>query len=412
MRKLSLLPAILLAFFFYGNAQATVLVNRFAGEFVRGAGKAVTESLTFQGTQGQATLRVFNGGDEGPPAQRVSSSTVRVNGAIVFGPSAFNQKVGFLEAPVTLMQGSNSLEVLLNGKPGGKIQIEIVQAVEADYSGTYCFVLEKANSVMAMEVVINHSEGTVTLILSDLGNLALTGALAGNTLALTGEIPGSGEFAMTLTFSDDGQTLSGTYMLEAEEGTVTAGKTLCADYTYPDGPPVCILPAENVSQVTGGQQYHSVSGGVTHTGLDFKFSTSLPNIVAPCDGVIKEINRHAISGGNIILDVNIRYNQSWGTFIAFEPYSPDVAVADMQENEIYVSINQVVRRGDLLGRLIVPDPITEFPHVHWGVYRNDLERIDVCPRDYLTPEAQSELYDLYSSLPGPSGPNLIPECLP
>ncbi len=412
MGKFSLLLAILLTAFLHANSHATVMVKCFTGEFVRGTGKPVVESHTFSGMNGQATIKLFNGGPQGTAAKRVSSSTVRVNGAIVFGPSSFNQNVSFLETPITLKEGNNSLEVLLNGKPGGKIQIEIVQAKETDYSGTYCFILQETNSIMATGVVINQSNGTVTLTFGDLANLTVTGLLNGNTLTVTEQIPNEGELDMVVTFSNNGQILSGTFKIGAEQGTVAGSKGLCANYTYPEEDPVCILPVENLSLVTGGQQYNSVYNGVRHTGLDFKFGTTLSNIIAPCDGVIKGIKRSVISEGNIIFDVDIRYNRNWGTFIAFEPYSPDPVIADMQAKEIYVSVNQVVKQGDLLGRLVVPDPITEFPHIHWGVYRNDVERSDVCPKNYLKPEAQLQLYDLYSSFPGPSGGNLIPECLP
>ncbi len=412
MKRFSFLSAIFLTVFLYANSHAAVMLKCFTGEFVRGTGKPVVESLSFSGIFGQATIRLFNGGTQGSLGERVSSSTVRVNGTIVFGSSNFSQNVSYLEAPITLKQGNNALEVLLNGKPGGKIQIEIVQTTETDYSGTYCFTLEETNSITATEVVVNQSNGTVTLTLADLGNLTVTGLLNGNTLTLAEQIPNVDELHMVMTFSNDGQTLSGTFTMGAEQGVVTGSKNRCANYTYPEGEPECVLPVADLSLVIGGQQYNSVSNGITHTGLDFEFGTTLPNIIAPCDGVIKGINRHAISEGNIIFDVDIRYNQNWGTFIAFEPYSSDTAIADMQEKEIYVSINQVVKRGDLLGRLVVPDPITEYPHIHWGVYRNDMGRSDVCPKNYLTSGAQLELYNLYYSLPGPSGGNLIPECIP
>jgi hypothetical protein len=306
--------------------------------------------------------------------------------------------------PKGLDSGTKELQVS-NG-----VGSDIIQVAGTDYSGTYCFILEKTDSIMATEVVINQSNGTVTLTLADLANLSVTGLLNGNTLTLTEQIPNAGELDMVVTFSNDGQILSGTYTMGPEQGTVTGSKHPCANYTYPEGNPVCILPVENLSLVTGGQQYNSVYNGTMHTGLDFKFGATLPNIIAPCDGVIKGINRHAISEGNIIFDVDIRYNQNWSTFIAFEPYSPDPTIADMQENEISVTINQVVKRGDLLGRLIALS--TAFPHIHWGVNRNEVDGGPVCPRDYLLPQAQLELDNLYDHLPGPFGGNLLPACLP
>jgi hypothetical protein len=272
--------------------------------------------------------------------------------------------------------------------------------------------LKETNSIMAAEVVINQINGMVTLTLADLANSTVSGLLNGDMVTIAEQVPNIGELNMVMTFSNDGQTLSGTYAIAGEQGTVTGSKNVCANYTYPGGDPICTLPVENLSLVTGGQQYNSVYNGVRHTGLDFKFGTTLPNIIAPCDGVIKGIKRSVISEGNIIFDVDIRYNQNWGTFIAFEPYSPDPTIADTQANNISISVNQVVKRGDLLGKLVVPDPITEFPHIHWGVYRNDQESSDVCPRDYLLPQDQSKLDNLYGSLPGPFTTNLLPACLP
>jgi hypothetical protein len=192
--------------------------------------------------------------------------------------------------------GSGTKELKVSNGVGS----DVVQVAGTDYSGTYCFILEKTDSIMATEVVINQSNGTVTLTLADLANLSVTGLLNGNTLTLTEQIPNVGELDMVVTFSNDGQILSGTYTMGPEQGTVTGSKHPCANYTYPEGNPVCILPVENLSLVTGGQQYNSVYNGTTHTGLDFKFGATLPNIIAPCDGVIRGINRHAISEENII----------------------------------------------------------------------------------------------------------------
>ena len=71
-----------------------------------------------------------------------------------------------------------------------------------------------------------------------------------------------------------------------------------------------------------------------------------------------------------------------------------------------MTVNQVVSRGDLIGHLVVPDPITAFPHIHWGINRNDAQRTPVCPREYMTLEAGTALDELYSRL------GLEPVCFP
>ena len=374
----------------------------FTGEFMRNTGNPIVDARSFSGTSGPATIKLFNGGLQG--ADRVSTSTVKINGSLIFGPPNLNQNVRYLEAPFILRQGSNILEVQLMGKPGGIILVEIEQPI-ADYTGTYCFILSEPNSVMATEVTVEQTGNTLKCTLSDLANVELTGSLNGRTLTITDQIPNLGEIQMAVIFSDDGKSLSGTFSIGAEQGTVAGNKNFCADYTYPSGDPICNLPIENSSLVVGGQQYNAT----THTGLDFEFATPDPLIVAPCDGVIKGINRHAISEGNIIFDLDVRYNRNWGTFIAFEPYSPDPQIADLQGEEILAKLNQVVRRGDLLGKLVVTS--TEYPHIHWQIYRNDADRTPVCPRTYLTPADQSSLDVLYGSLLGPSNSPLLPVCL-
>lgn len=51
--------------------------------------------------------------------------------------------------------------------------------------------------------------------------------------------------------------------------------------------------------------------------------------------------------------------------IAFEPYSPDLVIADLQAVEIDVSAGDLVNPVYVPGRLVVPG--TEFSHIHWGM---------------------------------------------
>ncbi len=158
--------------------------------------------------------------------------------------------------------------------------------------------------------------------------------------------------------------------------------------------------------VIGGQQFNSVTGDTVHEGLDFKFNSPLATIIAPCNGVVVGITTHPIYLDNLIVDVEIRYNAEWSTFIAFEPYSPDPAIAAQQRSEIAVTLGQVVNKGDVLGRLVVPGD-TEFPHIHWGLIRVGSEGgIPVCGRDYLSAAQQEELDDMYARV------GLEPVCLP
>jgi Peptidase family M23 len=114
------------------TSHATVDVVCFEGEFIRGAGKPITELRTFPGISSPATVKLWNGGAQDSDTERVSSSTVTLNGNVIFGPSNFNQNVTHLEETVILNEGDNNLEVLLKSKPGGKIRVEISHEVDAD----------------------------------------------------------------------------------------------------------------------------------------------------------------------------------------------------------------------------------------------------------------------------------------
>ena len=96
---------------------------------IRGTDEPVTETFTFTAFGGPATVKLWNGGLENSDAENVSSSTVAVNGEVIFGPSNFNQNVDFLEEETTLVEGQNTLEVILKAKPGGQVTIQIIQNV-------------------------------------------------------------------------------------------------------------------------------------------------------------------------------------------------------------------------------------------------------------------------------------------
>ncbi len=95
----------------------------------RGTGKPVSQLFTFSVIDPSAVyeLKVYNGGSgyPGPQGTRVSSARLVLNGRQVFGPNDFNQNVGSLTQTVRL-QSDNQLEVILNGKPGGFLVVEVI----------------------------------------------------------------------------------------------------------------------------------------------------------------------------------------------------------------------------------------------------------------------------------------------
>ena len=96
--------------------------------YARGNGEPVTVQDTF--TVGDPTvpyrLVIHNGGlVDGDSGERVSSSELALNGAIVVGPDNFNQKTALVDKSVTV-QSLNRLAVQLRGKPGGVIVLEVL----------------------------------------------------------------------------------------------------------------------------------------------------------------------------------------------------------------------------------------------------------------------------------------------
>ena len=71
MKKLGLLLIIVFFIFLLSVANAVVGVTCFEGDFVRDKAKPITETKTFPGIEGQATIKVFNGGKAGKGTKQV-----------------------------------------------------------------------------------------------------------------------------------------------------------------------------------------------------------------------------------------------------------------------------------------------------------------------------------------------------
>ena len=124
MRKQGLFLAGIFALFFATTCHGMVQWEVFGPTTcIRGKGKPATEIFTFSALGGQATLKLTN--------RKVSSATVTLNGQMVFGPSDFGQNVDYLESEIPLLEGQNTIKILLKGKPGGEVTIQILQEVES-----------------------------------------------------------------------------------------------------------------------------------------------------------------------------------------------------------------------------------------------------------------------------------------
>lgn len=191
-------------------------------------------------------------------------------------------------------------------------------------------------------------------------------------------------------------------------------------FVYPDGIPAAELPIPSYEQsgVTRGQRFDCAAG---HTGLDFGFtdwpapgSFSFHDIVSPFDGIVQDCKGHYMSNGQWLISLTIAYNREWRALLAFEPCNNDESVRQQQTAEIAVHSGQVVRQGQVIGRLVVPSStiLGSFgPHVHWGLDRLDPATgsgvEEACPRSYCTAGAASSLDLIYTSVE--YGP-LLPVC--
>src|SRR5437899_1667962 len=95
--------------------------------YVRGTGApaTVTNTFTVLNPNTQYTLRLHNGGLVDSSTDRVSSTTVTLNGVVIVAPNDLNQNVAEVDRAVTL-QTTNQLNVQVRGAPGGTLSIDII----------------------------------------------------------------------------------------------------------------------------------------------------------------------------------------------------------------------------------------------------------------------------------------------
>ena len=99
----------------------------FEQSYLREKGNPVTITNNFMvlNPNTDYILRIHNGGLEDAEFENVSSSVISLNGIQVVGPNEFNQNVSLVEKPVTLA-ANNELAVIVRGKPGGGMVLQII----------------------------------------------------------------------------------------------------------------------------------------------------------------------------------------------------------------------------------------------------------------------------------------------
>ena len=148
MKKLSMILTVLviLGSSAIGHTSDECVV--FEGNFEMSTRRPVAQFEYFQALDGEAMVRVYNKAG-GRHTKKVRSATIFINGKKVirsrnfrkkkpfrfwhsgkkkfFHYSHFKQQDDYIEETVELTKGQNSLEVMLNGKRGGKIKVVIVK---------------------------------------------------------------------------------------------------------------------------------------------------------------------------------------------------------------------------------------------------------------------------------------------
>jgi glucodextranase-like protein len=130
--------------------------------YLRGTGDPVTVTNTFTvlNPNTQYTLRVHNGGLVDSNTDRVSSTTVTVNGVIVVAPNDLNQNVAEVDKPVTLL-AANQIDVQVRGAPGGTLSIDIL-GIDNDFPS-----IKASASPLANDGGWNNSSVLVTFTCTD-----------------------------------------------------------------------------------------------------------------------------------------------------------------------------------------------------------------------------------------------------
>jgi hypothetical protein len=154
MKKIGMLFGAVLVLCLVSNSYGMVEYNLLdPTTVVRGTGEPFAQTITFYSEfGGQATIRLANGNLLDSEMERVSSSTISLNDLEIFGPSEFNQNVDILEKDINLNVGQNTLDVVLKGKPGGTIILEIIQTVVNVRTSKRSIVLESVGDQSQIQV--------------------------------------------------------------------------------------------------------------------------------------------------------------------------------------------------------------------------------------------------------------------
>jgi hypothetical protein len=324
--------------------------------FTRGTGAPVTAFAIFAGNTGPATISVTNGGSGQNIEKRVSGPIIKLNGETIFGPSDINKNVASLEKGVSL-DGSNVLEVLLKGRAGGEIGIQVKQ------------------SVLTSLTVLMDGAGSGRVTSSPDGIFCETDCLeayGSGTLVTLSASPYSGStFA---GWSGGGCSGTGTCTLTIGGITsVTATFDLSASAPFALVTPYVFEDDMRVIRNSFNSQHRDEPWGEVHDGLDIYPVGDDKPFQAACSGRVQRVVTF-IGGVAVIIACDPPYTIEY----TFEPQAPDTE--QIQRENILVDEGDPVTQGEIIGTLYAAD--LTLAHVHFTLDEN---AIPICPEPYFSP---------------------------
>ncbi|HOE78889.1 MAG TPA: M23 family metallopeptidase [Smithellaceae bacterium] len=121
----------------------------------------------------------------------------------------------------------------------------------------------------------------------------------------------------------------------------------------------------------------------THGGIDIAVWDDSPGVikkvplVAATPATVEWIVEGDTGAGVKSIVVILKMNEYWCMAYIFEPQTEDEEAFNEQRTSIYVNEGDRVARGQVIGDLIVKDPIaTHYPHLHFGFfYKNPADTL-------------------------------------
>jgi hypothetical protein len=355
----------------------------YSGTFARGNGKPVPAIEVFAGNAGLANIRLINGGTEDDIGEKVRSFVVKLNGKAIFNSSNFNKNVATLVKEINI-PGNNVLEVLLKGKPGAEIAIQITQYV----SDSLTVLMNGTGSGRVTSSPIGifcetdckeaYDSGTqVTLTAAPYSGSVFAGWSGGGC---------SGTGSCTLTISGD-TSVTANFNLSASD-TVT----LFTPYVYESD-------MEEIRDVYSSDNTISPPGRV-HDGIDIYPLGNLKPFQAACSGRVDIIYTFSDQ-----VTLFIACNPTYTIEYNFESQAP--LSGQTQLDNIEVVEGQTVSQGEIIGYLYDADP--DAAHVHFTFHKN---WIPTCPEPFFDPGAVVSIENLIiQNLDMCYGPDVTPPAL-